>query len=77
MGSPLTSPILVAVLLKRFPSKSQLKTNENNAKAIIIIKNNDLSLIFDNTAIFFSIKKFRLRKYNLPFNNERSLILIF
>jgi hypothetical protein len=56
MGSPFTSPILDAVLLKRFPSKRPLKTKENNAKAIIMIKNNDLSLIFDNTAIFFPIK---------------------
>ena len=60
-------------MLKRFPSNSPLKTNENNAKAMMIIKNNDRSLIFDNTAIFFSIKNFRLRKYNLPFNNERHL----
>ena len=77
MGSPFTSPMFDAVLLKRFPSKRPLKTNENNAKANIMIKNNDLSLIFDNNAIIFPIKKFRLRKYNLTINNESSLVLIF
>jgi hypothetical protein len=52
----LTSPIFDAVLLKRFPSNKPLKTKENNAKAMMIIKNNDRSLIFDNTAIFFPVK---------------------
>ena len=61
------------ILLKRFPSKSPLRTNENNAKAIMIIKNNDLSLIFPKIAILSFLLKFRLRKYNLPFNNKSSL----
>jgi hypothetical protein len=49
-----------------------LKTNENSANAIIMIKKTDRSRIFDKTAIFLSLK-FRLRKYDIPFNYKSSL----
>ena len=39
---------------------------ENNANAIIIIRNSDRSRIFDNTAIFFSFK-FQAAKMQFTF----------
>ena len=55
MSVPLTEPTLLAPVLNVPLWITSANTNENNAKAMIIIRKNERCLILDKTAIFICV----------------------